>query len=326
MDKKALFYKKDKEDVICELCPHNCRIGEGKRGICGAREARGGVLYAVNFGGVTSASLDPIEKKPLFHFKPGSFILSVGSFGCNFKCGFCQNYSISQYEAKNERVTPEELISTALHSEDNTGIAFTYNEPLIGYEFLYEVCEKAKGSPLDLVLVTNGYVNSEPLEKLLPLINAVNIDLKAFTNKFYKEVCFGDLNTILQNIKAANSRCHVEITTLLVNGYNDSEEEVRSLAKWLSEVNPDIPLHFSRYYPTYKFDAEATPVERVISSREIAREYMHYVYVGNVVGVDNNTYCPKCGEKIVQRDNINIKVLTSSDKCPKCGYRINIVL
>lgn len=327
MRKLAQYYKAiNDKNVACELCPHKCIISEGKRGLCGVRESKSGLLYAMNYGRITSVSLDPIEKKPLYHFKPGSNILSVGSFGCNFKCGFCQNYSISQYEAKSQILTSKQLIDTALNTDDNIGLAFTYNEPLIGYEFLYDVCKEAMNTNLSMVLVSNGYINHKPLDNILPFIDAANIDLKAFTQKYYKEVCFGDIDTVLSNICFISSKCHLEVTTLLVNGYNDSDEEICNLSKWIAEINPDIPLHLSRYYPTYKFKDEPTPIERMLNCRDIAKKYLNYVYIGNVSGIDNNTYCPNCHGLIIKRDGFHGKSLVDDDKCPKCGSKINIVL
>lgn len=326
MKKEAYYYNKDSHGkVVCTLCPHNCSIVEGKNGICGTRKVEQDILYSLNYGEITSVGLDHIEKKPLYHFKPGNFILSVGSFGCNFKCSFCQNYSISQYKAKSYSVSPEDLIYSALHMEKNIGIAFTYNEPSIWYEFVFDVARKAYGTNLDIVLVTNGYINKQPFEEILPYVSAVNIDLKAFTNTFYKQICSGELDKVLLSIKNSSSKCHLEITTLLVNGYNDSDEEIKNLSKWLSQVNPNIPLHLSRYYPAYNFKAKLTPKERILYCRDIAREYLNYVYVGNINDVDNNTYCPECHEVLVERFNYDTIYSIIENKCPNCGCKINIV-
>lgn len=327
MEREAQYYTKRLDSSInCNLCPHNCVITEGKRGICKAREVKSGMLYSMNYGRVTSANIDPIEKKPLYHFMPGSKILSIGSFGCNFKCGFCQNYQISQYERESQELTLEELVDIALNYSENIGIAFTYNEPLIGYEFIYDTFKKSRETNLKNVLVSNGYINNEPLLELLPLVDAINIDLKAFDDKFYKEVCRGDLNTILSNIEASNALCHVEVTTLVVTGYNDSDEEIGNLSKWISQINKDIPLHLSRYYPTYKFSAKETSVEKILRCKEIAKEYLNYVYVGNTPRTDTNTYCPECSEMLIQREGYTTRSFLKTDKCPKCGFRINIVL
>lgn len=327
MKKEALFYTIDKNGkILCELCPQRCHIKEGGIGFCGARKVEDGVLYTLNYGNISSAAMDPIEKKPLYHFRPGKFILSVGSFGCNFRCGFCQNYSISQTQPNTQYLAPQELIDLALKQENNTGIAFTYNEPSIWYEYIKDVCEKAKDKNIDLVLVSNGYISEEPLESLLPYVSAANIDLKAFDNKFYKDVCGGDVKIVMRNIEKMHDKCHLEITTLLIEGYNDSEDEVSKLCKWIADLNPNIPLHLSRYFPSYKFDAPATSLERMSLCRDIAKEYLNYVYVGNVQDEDRNTYCPKCGELLIKRTLFDTEVLLDDKTCPSCKYDINITL
>ncbi len=272
--------------VRCDICPHNCLLGEGQTGFCRARSNRGGAIRLDSYGLVTSMSLDPIEKKPLYRFYPGSRILSVGSYGCNLRCSFCQNYEISM--AGKERggtvcVSPEELAEKAIElmPQGNIGIAYTYNEPLIGYEFVMDCAKLARPKGLKNVLVTNGYINEAPLEKLLPYIDAMNIDLKAFTDSFYKKIS-GDIETVKKTIETAASSCHVEVTTLIIPGENDSEEEMRSLSAWLTRIDRNIPLHISRFFPRYKMtDRDATPVKAVYSLADIARENLKYVYEGN---------------------------------------------
>lgn len=318
-----MFYEKTNNNcIVCNLCPHNCHIQDGGRGLCGPRKVYDGKLYNSNYGEISSISLDPIEKKPLYHYKPGSYILSVGSFGCNFKCGFCQNYSISQYDVDTRYLEPEDLINLALAQENNIGIAFTYNEPSIWYEYIWDVSRKAVDKNIDIVLVSNGYVSKEPLKELLPYISAMNIDLKAFKDEYYKDVCKGDIKDVLENIKLCSEKTHVEITTLLVNGYNDSEEEIEELCKWVASVDKNIPVHFSRYFPSYKFKEEPTPVERVLSAKKIGNKYLNYVYIGNISGVDNNTYCPKCDNLAIKREGYDIKDLRIKEKCVSCGFNI----
>lgn len=327
MKKEAFFYTKDENGkILCKLCPQNCHIKEGGIGFCGARKVEDGILYTLNYGNISSASLDPIEKKPLYHYKPGSFILSVGSFGCNFRCGFCQNHSISQTKPQTQFLQPEDLINFALRQEDNIGLAFTYNEPSIWYEYIRDVCEKSQNEDLDLVLVSNGYISEEPIQSILPFINAANIDLKAFNNKFYKDICCGDIKIVKDNIEKMHDKLHLEITTLLVEGYNDSDDEIKNLCKWISSLNPDIPLHLSRYFPSYKFDAPATSLNAMENSSNIAREYLNYVYVGNVPNITNNTHCPKCNEIVIDRSNFSTKIILKEETCPKCGYKINVVI
>lgn len=327
--KQASYYKKEHNGIIhCYLCPHNCHLKDNQLGACNARKVIQGELYSLNYGNISSAGIDPIEKKPLYHFRPGRNILSVGSFGCNFICGFCQNYSISQEAPPTRYMEPEELVGLALDalSDNNVGIAFTYNEPSIWYEYVYDTAVKAKAKGLDIVLVSNGYISEEPLQNLLPYVDAMNIDLKSFNNSFYKKECGGSIEHVKRTIEIASSKCHVEITTLLVHGQNDSPDEVEELAKWISSVDNNIPLHLSRYYPAYKYTAPATKVEKILEDKEVAKKHLSFVYVGNVPNTDNNTYCPNCGELLVRRGYYDSTVEISEDKCNKCGKRINMLL
>lgn len=329
MEHEAMFYsKKDNGYVACELCPHGCHISEGKFGICRTRSVSQGELRVHNYGEVSSMAMDPIEKKPLYHYKPGSYILSVGSYGCNFKCEFCQNYHISMEKPKTEYIDPEELVSIAVkaRSQGNTGIAFTYNEPSTWYEYVYDTAAKAKKQDLDIILVTNGFIGLEPLKKLLEYVDAMNIDLKAFNSEFYRKICGGSLEDVKRVIEEASKKSHVEITTLLINGHNDSSEEVEELSEWLLSINKNMPLHLSRYFPSYKFDAPATPASTILKCVEAARKYLNYVYPGNLSGTDSNTYCPKCGNKVVDRSGYYTRVLIDENKCPRCSAELNIVI
>ncbi|KNZ43323.1 AmmeMemoRadiSam system radical SAM enzyme [Acetobacterium bakii] len=272
--------------LMCKLCPHKCKLDIGQIGFCRARSNKEGIITAINYGLVTSMALDPIEKKPLYRFLPGTQILSVGSFGCNLRCPFCQNYEISmacKEDIPTRYVSPDELVSEALllKPQGNIGIAYTYNEPLVGYEYVRDCSMKAREKGLKNVLVTNGCFYEEPLKALLPLIDAWNIDLKAFTEKFYRNVG-GDLETVKQSIMLASENNHVEVTTLIIPDENDSEEEIRSMAQWLASIRPDIPLHLSRFFPCYHMtDKNPTEVATVYALAEIARESLEYVYVGN---------------------------------------------
>lgn len=329
MAREVAFYVKEGEGVfVCQICPHNCHLKEGMKGVCRVREVKDNILTAINYGEVSSIALDPIEKKPLFHYKPDKNVLSAGSFGCNFTCGFCQNYSIAKHVPETRHMDSEELIEIALSTrkEGNIGLAFTYNEPFMWYEYVYDTVKKCKDKDIDVVIVTNGFINKMPLEEILPYVDAMNIDLKGFTDKFYKNSCKGDLDSVMATIEIAKSKCHIEITTLLVNEYNDSEEEVENLSKWLASVDKDIPLHLTRYYPSYKFTAPPTPIDRILDRRKTAEKYLNYVYVGNVMGVDNNTHCPTCREMLIEREGYRTKVLINEDKCPSCGNKVNIVL
>jgi pyruvate formate lyase activating enzyme len=329
MEREVAFYIKEDEGVfVCQVCPHNCHLKEGMKGVCGVRRLKLGMFEAINYGEVSSLAIDPIEKKPLYNYRPGKYILSVGSFGCNFTCGFCQNYTIAKHIPLTRYMASEELISMAkdTEKEGNIGLAFTYNEPFMWYEYVYDTSKKCKEKGIDVDLVTNGYINKMPLEKLLPYVDAMNIDLKAFTNEFYKKTCHGDLDSVLSTIEVASSQCHVEITTLLVNGYNDSDEEVEKLAKWIASVNKDIPLHLTRYYPAYKFTEPPTPIDRVLKCRDEAKQYLNYVYVGNIPGVENNTYCPSCNEVLIKREGYRTEVLIKDNKCIGCGCSVNIII
>lgn len=270
----------------CELCVHRCRLEEGQTGFCRARVCRDGVVVPLNYGRLTSLALDPIEKKPLRRFRPGNLILSVGSFGCNLRCPFCQNHEISMAgdgAIQTVDVSPGQLAdkAEALIPQGNIGAAYTYNEPLVGYEYVRDCAALVHGRGMVNVLVTNGTVAERPWRELLPLLDAANIDLKGFTSQWYRRLG-GDLDTVKRSIALAAERCHVEVTTLLVPGENDSVEEIRALAKWLASVRPDIPLHLSRFFPRYQMrDRLPTPVEQVYRLAEEARVWLAHVYTGN---------------------------------------------
>ena len=270
----------------CELCFHHCKLDEGQTGLCRARGCRDGRVVPLNYGKLTSLALDPIEKKPLRRFHPGSFILSVGSFGCNLRCPFCQNYEISmasEGELYTVKFSPEQLAdrATELVPQGNIGVAYTYNEPLVGYEYVRDLAVLIHERGMLNVLVTNGMVEEAPLRALLTSIDAANIDLKGFTTAWYKKLG-GDLDTAKRSIMLAAEQCHTEVTTLLVPGENDSVDEIRDLARWLAGVDPNIPLHLSRFFPRYQMmDRLPESVERVYRLADEARAYLTYVYTGN---------------------------------------------
>ncbi len=272
--------------IPCELCFHHCELDERQTGLCQARGNRGGTIVPLNYGKLTSLALDPIEKKPLRRFHPGRLILSVGSFGCNLRCPFCQNHEISMAGdggIQTVEVSPEQLADKAmeLRPQGNIGVAYTYNEPLVGYEYVRDCAALVHERGMVNVLVTNGTIEEAPFRVLLPLIDAANIDLKGFTPEWYQKLG-GDLETVKRSIALAAERCHVEVTTLLVPGENDSVEEIRDLARWLASVNPKIPLHLSRFFPRYRMtDRPPTPVGSVYALAETAREHLTYVYTGN---------------------------------------------
>lgn len=274
-------------EAVCEICPHFCRLKEGQLGCCGARVNRNGTVVCDSYGWLTSIALDPIEKKPLRRFHPGSKILSVGSYGCNLHCPFCQNYEISMSHKKESGmvyVAPSSLAEKAaeLHSAGNIGLAFTYNEPLISYEYVRDCAELIRANGMATVAVTNGFINEKPLRELLPLLSAMNIDLKSFSEEFYQKIG-GGLDDVKRTIAlASEAGCHVEVTTLVIPGENDSPQEMEHLSAWLSQVNPEIPLHVSRFFPRYRMaDQSPTPVKTVYSLAELAKKHLHYVYEGN---------------------------------------------
>jgi pyruvate formate lyase activating enzyme len=276
----------DAETLTCSLCFHHCKLTPGAIGFCRTRANLEGQIKSISYGRITSLALDPIEKKPLARFHPGSFILSVGSFGCNLRCPFCQNYTISQAgpEASQLTATPQELADLAeeYHIKNhNLGLAFTYNEPLMNFEFVKATARLLKAKNLIVVLVTNGCLEPKKFRELLPLVDAMNIDLKGFTQEFY-DWCHGDLETVKENIQAAYyTGVHVEVTTLVIPGKNDSQEDMNREARWLSLLSPDLPLHLSRYFPRWHCSIPMTPDQTLMALKEEATKYLHFVYLGN---------------------------------------------
>lgn len=329
---EARFYEKLADNYVhCHLCPHNCRVAPGKTGLCRVRKNEDGTLFTLNYALVASWAIDPIEKKPLYHFFPGSQIFSVGTFGCNFHCGFCQNWQLAHGNPPAEELSPQDLAAIALDAAKRTGsigIAYTYSEPCMWYEYVYDTAKLAHEKGLKNVLVTNGYLQEEPLKEILPYIDAMNIDVKAFTDDFYKKICKGRLEPVLKTVERAYRSCHVEITNLLVPGQNDSEEEVAALVSWLASLSPEIPLHFSRFFPQYQFNDPPTPLETLKRAREIALQKLKYVYLGNAWELgEMDTYCPVCGHLLVKRGADQIRVLgLDENRCRQCGSCIEIVL
>lgn len=272
--------------VACGLCPHRCELTEGQSGFCRARAVSGGKVVSLTYGRVSALALDPIEKKPLLHYYPGSMILSVGATGCNLRCQFCQNHKIAQDcgNAECEEISPDELVKTALMLRDrgNIGLAFTYNEPLVGYEYVRDCAKICHQNGLKTVLVTNGMICEEPLVELLPDIDAMNIDLKGFTAKFYNGLC-GNLENVKNTIAKAQACCHVEVTTLIIPNDNDCPNDMERQAAWLASLRPDIPLHLSRFFPRYAYAGRTpTPLYTLQALADNARKYLRYVHLGNV--------------------------------------------
>ncbi len=336
--KEALFYKTNsKNEVICELCPHHCKINVQKSGFCGARKNIDGKLYTLNYGVVEGLALDPIEKKPLYHYYPGSIIFSVGTLGCNLKCPFCQNSHLSRFFDEYQidlkpNLSPEELFLYFLKSQKEyykgifSGIAYTYSEPIVWYEFVKECSEIFKKNNYKNILVTNGYIEKEPLENILPLIDAVNVDLKAFSEENYKKLG-GGLKEVLNFIETLyKNNIHVEITTLVVTDFNDNIKELTNLVKWISSIDKKIPFHLSRYFPAYKYSKPPTKITFLNEAEEVAKNYLYYVYKGNVLE-SSDTFCPECHNLLIHRLGYDIQIVGITDrKCSKCSRKVDIIL
>ncbi|MGQ9621722.1 MAG: AmmeMemoRadiSam system radical SAM enzyme [Bacteroidales bacterium] len=323
-----MFFRQAGNKTICYLCPHNCKIAEGKTGICGVRRNTGGRIELLTYGVISGFALDPVEKKPLYHFHPGMNILSIGSYGCNMRCDFCQNYHISQnvITGSAKRVSPDEVLHHSLEAKRNIGVAFTYNEPVIWFEYVRDIAFKVKEAGQSTVMVTNGYVTLEALKEYLQFIDAFNVDLKAFNNSFYKELTGASLEPVKETLKTlAKSEKHLEITTLIIPGRNDNPGDMENEAKWIaSELGQGTPLHLSRYFPMYKRNDPVTPSDVLIQLYEIASRYLDYVYIGNAMQLTGqNTYCPQCNTLITKREGYYIShVGLNSNKCSKCGKEI----
>ncbi len=281
--KECSYYTKLEDNLVqCRLCPHNCVIKNGEKGLCRVRANIDGLLYSLNYGKISSYGIDPIEKKPLQYFYPQKRILSIGSFGCNMTCGYCQNYKISQEDVQGVETSPENIADIALRESTNLGIAFTYNEPLIWYEFVKDAAKINKRNGKKNVLVTNGYINPEPMKELLPYIDAMNIDLKFSNNQDYKKMCNATLQPVLDIIALCNESCHVEVTTLVVTGYNDNIEAIEEIAQMTAKIDTNMPLHLSRYFPKYNYNEPETNIEFMEKAKEIAEKHLTRVVLGNM--------------------------------------------
>ena len=331
--KEAMFYSATEDGKVkCRLCRHTCTISPSKRGICEVRENRGGKLYSLVYRKAISLAVDPIEKKPLFQFHPGTTSLSMATVGCNFKCLHCQNSSISQLvrdhgEIPGRDVSPEDIVKMAKRERcDN--ISYTYTEPTIFYEYAYDVAKLAKREGLSNVFVTNGYIGEDPLREISPFLDAANIDLKAFNDKFYKQVCGARLDQVLESIRLHHELgIWIEVTTLIIPKYNDDREELKGIAEFLASVDTAIPWHVSRFHPDYRLkDAPTTPIDTLRAAREIGiKAGLKYVYEGNVPGEEReDTYCPSCGELLIKRYGFSIMHnIVKGGKCPKCQTQID---
>lgn len=333
MLKEALLYEKVLPDkVSCYLCAHRCLIKEGNRGICGARENQGGSLYSLIYGKAIACHIDPIEKKPLFHFLPGSTSLSVATAGCNFRCSFCQNWQISQaskgsLKIPGEEISPQELVKAAKRNGCQS-ISYTYTEPTIFFEYAYDTAKLARAEGLFNNFVTNGFMTKEALKTISPYLDAANVDLKSFREDFYKKLCGASLEPVLDSIRLMKGlNIWIEVTTLLVPGQNDSEEELREIAKFIASCGKEIPWHISRFHPDYKMtDGYSTPIGTIKKAREIGLDAgLRYVYPGNIPGEEGeSTFCYQCGQRLIARYGFSIlENRVKEGRCPECAVKID---
>lgn len=332
--KESMFYKPMSEHgVRCNLCLHHCKIKENKRGVCGVRENRDGKLYSLVYGKIIAEHIDPIEKKPLFNFLPGSKAFSIGTVGCNFRCKYCQNFDISQYphnhggEIIGQDRTPEQIVTAAKASGCET-IAYTYTESTIFYEFAYDTAILAQNEGIKNVFVSNGYMSPEAVQQIAPYLDAINIDLKAFTDRFYRHICGARLKPVLETIQQMKELgVWVEVTTLIIPGLNDGEQELRDIAHYIESIDSNIPWHVSQFYPANKLlDRPRTPLAALRRAREIGMEEgLRYVYEGNVPGEGGeNTYCYACETLLIERYGLELMRNRLQDgKCPECGTKID---
>jgi pyruvate formate lyase activating enzyme len=331
---EALLYEKlENGNVRCVLCSHRCMIKPGKSGICHVRENQGGTLRTKVYGRLIAQHVDPIEKKPLFHVHPGSRSYSIATVGCNFKCRFCQNADIAQMPAAHrgrvvgDKVQPQEVVRSALRQDCRT-IAYTYTEPTIYYEYAYDTAKLARQAGLLNVFVSNGYMTAEALQMIAPVLDAANVDLKAFNDAFYRTYCGARLEHVKQTLLQMKSvGVYVEVTTLIIPGLNDDRAELRALATFLADsLGPATPWHISRFHPTYKLtDRPATPVDTLLKAREIGLQAgLRYVYTGNVPGEESeSTFCHQCGKCLIERWGFSIRSYNVQEgRCPECGAEV----
>ncbi len=327
---EASFYTKlEDEAVKCTLCPTQCVVPHGMRGICEVRENRHGTYYSLVYGHPCTTQADPIEKKPFFHVLPGTKAYSIATVGCNIDCKFCQNWSISQKRPEQLRtpyVAPADIAKQASITKCRT-VAYTYSEPTVFYEYVVDCAKAAQEQTIGNVVISNGFIAEKPLKHLIPLLTAMKVDLKAFTENFYRDVCSGQLKPVLETLKRLkDSGLWFEIVVLLIPTLNDGEDEIRKMSEWIvKELSPDVPLHFSRYHPTYKLKIPQTPTHTVMKAREIALSAgCKFVYAGNMPGqAGEHTYCPSCKKIVIERYHYLIKHNRLKDgKCPDCAETI----
>ncbi len=328
----AWFEREGTDTWRCTLCPHACRLREGMVGKCRVRTVRHALPVDLSYGNISARQLDPIEKKPLYHFMPGSMVYSIGGYGCNFRCTFCQNWHIAQCgPSETIHVRPEDIVAEAQQC-DAIGIAYTYNEPIISYAFVHETAVLAHEAGLQNILVTNGYVQPEPAQSLLRVIDAINLDIKSMDNQFYRQHCGGHLAPVLAFAKQAHAaNVHLEITNLIITRLNDQPALIEALARWIAqELAPNTVLHLSAYHPAYEMDLPSTRIETVHNARMLAKRHLQHVYCGNIPNTPDvqNTLCTSCGNGLIARLNGQTKItgLTPQARCMQCGEHNNIRL
>jgi pyruvate formate lyase activating enzyme len=328
--KAELFENGVQAQVICRLCAHQCRLAEGATGICRVRKNIGGVLYSLNSDHVAAIHIDPIEKKPLYHFLPGSSTFSIAAMGCNFSCRFCQNHELSMVNEENliagETVSPERLVQLALKSRAGS-LSYTYTEPTVFFELMLETARLARRAGLKNVMVSNGYMSGQALSLLGPFLDAANIDLKAFNDRFYKKYCSARLGPVLETISAMHARgIWLEVTTLLIPGLNDDHEEIKGLIGFLLGLDAGLPWHVSRFFPQYQLqDVPQTSAAAIHGFLRLGAEMgLNYLYGGNLASDRwNDTHCPRCQEKLIRRLGYQTEILAlQSGKCRSCGQEI----
>jgi len=321
----ADFWQKENGAVRCKLCPHSCLIPNEGKGLCGVRKNYSNTLYTLVYGRPAALNIDPIEKKPLYHFLPGARALSLGTVGCNLFCQWCQNWEIARAQPTDQIIffQPEDIISLAKDHNCQI-IAYTYTEPTIFFEYMIDIAKLARRAKIKNVIVSNGYISNEPLKKLLRHLDGANIDLKFISDEKYKKWCGAKLEPILENLKLLSKKCWLEITNLLIPGLNDSDDEIKELTNWIIQnLGNDIPIHFTAYYPAYKFNVPPTPPETVKKARKLALSLNAlFVYSGNILdNIGSNTSCPNCGKELIVREGFIIKQnLLNKGRCPNCRY------
>jgi pyruvate formate lyase activating enzyme len=324
----ALYWKMNGDKVMCQLCPRACVLADGQLGACGVRRAENGKLFAMSYGQPCAVHVDPVEKKPLFHFYPGQPILSLATIGCNLFCDFCQNWEISKARVESmqeeKEISPQQIVAMAKEADCRL-IAFTYTEPTVYFEYALDIAKQAKKKGMECAIVSNGYTSEEATRAWAPYLSAANIDLKG-TAQFYRKRCkVPDFECIKRTIVLLKELgVHVEVTNLVIPGENDTDKEFERIALWMKEnVGKETPLHFSAFHPDYRMlDTPSTPARTLLRAREIAKRHLDYVYIGNAPGVDDHTYCPKCHAIVIERNVYQGVPKLDGKSCPSCGTAI----